>query len=260
MPIFGLHNKGNPILVALFPKTSRLSFCLPLLFLLGSLFNSFSVYSQNVMYGPKLGGNVSMFRGQFPYKGQKGPRLGYTFGGFLNFKSLKNKQFQFEINFLYTARGNNAKFTDPDDTVSIQEKKVRFSLGYIEIPLLFKLMLNRGGTIRPYVFAGPVYSGLVHARQKTITGVTKQYNAKNWFKKDDFGVMVGWGLTNFIIDRWYTLDIRYYHGFLNQSDNVVGENLYEFTNQNRYKDIIKIRNSTLSVTLSVGLNRQTFFR
>lgn len=214
------------------------------------------------MYGPKFGGNVSMFRGQFPYKGQKGPHFGYTFGGFLNFKSLKNKKFQFEINFLYTRRGNNAKYKyiDPEDTNSFQEKRVRFRLGYIEIPLLFKLMLNKGGTIRPYLFAGPVYSGLIGAKQKTITDRTLEYNARNWFKKDDFGLMIGWGLTNFIIDRWYTIDIRYYHGFLNQSDNVVGENMYEFTNQNKYKDIVKIRNSTLSVTLMVGLNRQTFFR
>ena len=214
------------------------------------------------MYGPKVGANVSMFRGQFPYKGQKGPHFGYTLGGFLNFKSLKNKKFQFEVNVLYTTRGNNAKFRDPNDTISSGDTKVHFTLGYLEIPLLFKLMLNEGGTIRPYLFAGPVYSGLLNAKQKTFypEGGSKEYNARNWFKKDDFGLMVGWGITNFIVDRWYTLDIRYYHGFLNQSDNVVGENLFEFSGQNQYKNIIKIHNSTLSVTLSVGLNRQTFFR
>lgn len=216
-----------------------------------------------VMYGPKVGANVSMFRGQFPYKGQKGPHLGYTLGGFLNFKSLKNKKFQFEINVLYTARGNNAKFRDPNDSVSIEDTKIHFSLGYLEIPLLFKLMLNEGGTIRPYLFAGPVYSGLLNAKQKTLSPYMKEYNARNWFKKDDFGLMVGWGITNFVIDRWYTLDIRYYHGFLNQSDNVAGENLIEFgspDNHSQKQTIVKIRNSTLSVTLGIGLNRQTFFR
>lgn len=214
-------------------------------------------HAQPVSYGPKVGPNVSIFRGKFPYPGQKGPHFGYSFGGFMNFKSAKNKQFQFEINFLYTMRGNSATYADSSGP---EENKIAFRCGYIEIPLLFKYMLNRGGTIRPYLFAGPVYSGLVNSKyiQKYPNAVEK--DSKNWFKRDDLGIMVGWGLTNFIIDRWYSIDIRYYHGFLNQSDNVVGENLFEFSRSNSNTDIIKIRNSTLTFTFCVALNRQLYFK
>jgi hypothetical protein len=254
-----LSPKNNPILVfqiflSQFRKDQKLFFIIYLLIGISP------VFSQRVGFGPKVGANMSIFRGDFPVDGMWGPKFGLTGGGYLNFKFKTAKQFQLQIELLYTMRGNNAdfldSFTNPDkDPFAIKNS---YAMSYIEVPILFKYMLNKSGMTRPYLFGGPVYSGLMSADfTDEIRGAEE--NVKDAIKRDDFGLMLGWGISTFIIDRWYHLDVRYYHGFLNSSEFLTNNlNVYRpgFDGQK----ISEYRNSTISIMLGVGIERrETFF-
>lgn len=206
-------------------------------------------------FGPKGGPNISFFRGNFPIRGMREPIIGLTAGGYLMIRSQSQKRWQFEANVLYTTRGHKATFLRETNKGELKTE-LSYQTGYIEIPLLLKYMLNKGGMTRPYIFFGPVYSGLIHAKF-TDQITRKEENAFEWISRDDFGLMVGWGITSFFIDRWYHLDIRLFNGFFDVSDNLAND-LYPFLNP--FQERASYYNTTLSLTLGVGLERsETFF-
>lgn len=214
--------------------------------------------AQKVGFGPKFGPAVSIYRGPMPASGMRGLQPGYSVGAYLNFKFPKNKKWQFDVNLLYTTRGNRSNFyntVDLDETNDVYKTIVRYRVGYLEVPLIFKYMLNRGGMVRPYLMFGPTYSGIMNARLSYPTK-TNHIDAREWIKRDDFGLTVGWGITGFFINHWYHLDIRYFHGFLNLSENIAAD-LIPFRDLNRRSDqtIERFYNSTLSLTLGVSLER-----
>lgn len=192
--------------------------------------------------------------------GMRKPRPGITFGGYLHFKHVKYKKWQFEIDVMYTTRGNASSFFNTlDDNLNndIFETKYRYNLGYLEFPLLARYMLNRGGVSRPYFIFGPTYSGILRGKLRDNTGspgVT--IDVREAVKRDDLGLTLGWGITGFFIDRWYHLDIRYYHGFINVSDNLTNDlRPYSYGNNYAAQVIQPFRNSTLSLTVGVSLER-----
>jgi hypothetical protein len=222
-------------------------------------------FGQKVGFGPKLGANLSFFRGNFPESGMRLPKFGYTFGGYMSVKGKKNKRWQFEMDILYTRRGHNAKFLNTinlnvGDPFPLLKDELTYTIGYIEIPMLFKYMLNKGGVIRPYLLFGPVYSGLLHADIKdNVSG--RDFDARDFVARDDLGFMIGWGIQNFIIDRWYHLDIRYYHGFVNISEFLRNDlRPYQSIGITDNQTISPYRHSTFTITLGVGLETsETFF-
>jgi len=227
-----------------------------------------SGFSQKLGFGPKLGVNASVFRGNFPEKGMRQPKIGFSAGGYLLVKAKKNKNWQFEANILYTTRGHKANyyniFKNPD-IYPDEKSNYSYNISYLEIPLLFRYMLNRGGVIRPYLLFGPVYSGLLNAK---FTGQTLLKNKKgddviDYLNRDDLGLMVGWGIQNFILDRWYHLDIRLYHGFINTSQYIQNDlrpclNCIQSVRSGEV--ISEYRNSSVTITIGVGLETsETFF-
>ncbi len=215
---------------------------------------------QRVGFGVKAGGNASFFRGQMQVPGMRKFKPGFTLGGYLNFKHAKYKKWQFEIDLLYTTRGNSAAFfntIDDNNLNDLYETRFRYGFGYLEFPILARYMLNRGGVSRPYFIFGPTYSGIMRAKLQDNTGVSgKTIDVREDIKRDDFGLTVGWGITGFFIDRWYHLDIRYYHGFMNLSDNLTNDLApYNYGPSYPAQVIQPFRNSTLSLTLGVSLER-----
>ncbi len=219
-----------------------------------------------VDYGPKAGPSASIFRGKMPFKGMALPKIGYTGGAFVNIRSLKNKMFQFEANILFSVRGNRADYINGElATIGFSDlnETKSYSVSYLEVPLIFKAMLNRGGMVRPYVFGGPDYSGIWGAKFKGTDGKTQ--DVRNDVTRDDLGLILGGGICWFYLDRWYFLDVRYYHGLINASDRF-NENMdpynyrIEFDALRNNIDIFKnngtFYNSTLSLTFGVSLSRQ----
>ncbi len=190
----------------------------------------------------------------------QGVKFGFTGGGYINFKFKQAKQFQFQIEMLYTRRGHNADFVNTITNQSPEppQERLSYSLSYIEVPILFKYMLNKSGMTRPYLFGGPTYSGLLTARLKDEIRNT-DINVKDAIKRDDLGLTLGWGISTFFIDRWYHLDIRYYHGFLDTSEFLTND-LKTFKPGFEGQVISPYHNSTLSITIGVGIEkRETFF-
>jgi len=217
--------------------------------------------AQRVGFGPKLGVNTSFFRGDMRASGMRGLKFGYTFGGYLNFKFQNNKKWQLDINAMYTTRGNKSKFFNTIDLETNNdeyESEYKYNIGYIELPILFKYMLNRGGMTRPFFMFGPTYNGITNAMHSDFTnrarGSEKKTNARDWIKRDDFGLTVGYGVQWFFINHWYHVDIRYYHGFINVSDNLTND-LKPFIDRYNGQIISAYYNSTLSVTMGISLER-----
>ena len=217
--------------------------------------------SQRIGFGPKIGGNASFFRGDLPVSGMRGLKLGYSIGGYLNIKFEKNKRWQVDINAMYTTRGNHSKFfntIDLDDNNDAYETEYKYSIGYLEFPILFKYMLNKSGVTRPFFMFGPTYSGIMNASVTDLnvsnSGKEKKLNAKDWIKRDDFGLTVGYGIQWFFINHWYHVDIRYYHGFINVSDNLTND-LKPFISGFSTQVISPYYNSTISITMGVSLER-----
>lgn len=206
-----------------------------------------------------MGGNISVFRGDMRADGMRKPHFGFSGGAFFMVRSQKQKRWQFEANVLYTTRGNNSEFfntVDEDPKNDDFKSAFNYNLGYMEFPLLMKYMLNKGGMTRPYLFFGPVYGGLITAKQVNKKS-GRESNAFDWITRDDFGLTVGWGITTFFVDRWYHLDVRLYNGFADISDNLANDLEYFKTN---YQQRAEYYNTTLSITLGVGLERsETFF-
>lgn len=213
-------------------------------------------------FGPKVGANASIWRGERPYEGMKKPSFGFSIGGFASFRFARARYFQLEVNALYTLRGNRCDYYQ--ETSGSQEIK-NVSVHYGEVPILFKFMLNPTGFSRPYVFLGPTYSGAFSAKFKRGD---ESLDVSNDVNKNDVGLSIGGGYTWFFLDRWYFLDIRYYHGFINTSAfftknmNVFDPNWRNneiFAKDDNNGTIGDYFNSTLSLNFAVSLNRQTSF-
>lgn len=231
-----------------------------------------------VDYGPKAGPNVSVFRSkmlfgsEMPFDGMVKPKFGYSLGAFLNLRFAKARTFQFEANIFYTTRGNRSDYINFEIADDAQQRggniaeanQVKsFRVSYLEFPLLFKYSPIYKGNIRPFLMAGPTYSGIWSAKYKANSLEAK--DVKNDLYRDDFGVTIGGGISWFYMDRWYFLDLRYFHGIINASDNF-NQNLdpynYLIDADEIRKNIPSLKNngdfynSSLSLTFGVSLSRQ----
>ena len=211
-------------------------------------------------YGPKAGPNVSVLRGIRPFEGMRKPVVGICAGGFFNVRALKSR-FQFEMDLLFTMRGNKADYLNLN---SEQDETKSINVSYLEVPILLKYLIGNGKSMRASLFAGPAYAGILRA---TYNNGNIKNRITNDIKRDDLGIIAGAGLTWFYLDRWYFLDVRYFHGFINTSDlitknmDVFNPNLpREITELDPFKkEIANYYNSTLSVTFGVSLSRQVNF-
>jgi hypothetical protein len=252
-----LKNKLNLKISTLVMRRWLMLAFLPLFFQLGFNSGLLAQTQIKVDFGPKVGPNVSVLRGARPYSGMAKPVFGFTAGGFFNVRAVKNR-FQFEMDLLFTTRGNKADFLN----TNTGENEIKsISVSYLEIPLLFKFILGNGKTARPYVFAGPTYAGILRANFKS-----PRYEARitNDIKRDDLGLNAGMGLTWFYNDRWYFLDARCYYGFINTSDlltrnlDVFNPNLPDelFEKDPNIRAIANYYNATFSLTFGISLNKQ----
>lgn len=234
------------------------------------LFGSHRAFSQTdavlvkAEFGPKVGPNASIWRGERPYPGMKKPVIGFSLGGFMSLRFAKSRYFQMEINALYSQRGNRCDFTNVSSGLS-EEKKI--TVHYGEVPILFKFMLNPGGTARPYIYFGPTYSGVFRAKFKSARDVEADLVSED-VNQNDLGASLGAGITWFYLDRWYFFDVRYYHGFINTSAYFTKN--FDVFDPNWTNNEITSRdlnngtigdyfNSTFSLGFAVSLNRQSSF-
>jgi hypothetical protein len=169
---------------------------------------------------------------------------------------------------MFSFRGNksdyeNLEYPPQYSNLAIENKSI--TLGYLEFPLLCKLMLSMNQHVRPYVMAGPTYSGILYSKYTGNGYEIDDDKFRDFLERDDFGITIGSGVCWFYLDRWYFLDLRYFHGIRNLSQNLT-KNLDPYDDNigndpirrdlPSFTQIAKLHNSTIMLTFGVSLSRQ----
>jgi hypothetical protein len=253
-------------------KISKFAFTGVFVFVSLALFTGIANAQLKFDYGPKAGPNLSFFRGQMPFRDMVKPKYGLGVGGFFNMRSTKAKLFQFEANVMFSLRGNKSEYTNLDmleKNEKIASESKNYTLGYLEFPLLCKVMLSMNENVRPYILAGPTYSGIVYSKFVGNGLELKDDDFRKFLERDDFGITAGSGICWFYLDRWYFLDLRYFHGIRNLSQNLT-QNLDPYNDNVKFDEyrkdlpvfnkIAQIYNSTIMLSFGVSLSRQINLR
>ena len=146
--------------------------------------------AEGMMAGPKAGFNM------FKAYGDDVPDeaewyYGGAFGAFLSFGVREMIALQPEV--VYSMKG----WKVGDESLK---------LGYIDIPVLVKVMLPTEGALDPSIFIGPSIGFLLSAKAEDV-------DVKDDFKSTDFGLVVGGGIDYQLSDTGALLfDVRYSMG------------------------------------------------
>lgn len=167
--------------------------------------------AQSIKIGLKGGVNYATFAGDVQ---ETDGLIGFVAGGFVNVKI--NDKFSFQPELLYSLQGSGEKSTGTifGTTFNYEDKT---ELGYINVPLMFKLNVIEGFSVE----VGPQIGFLLSADRKrtstsTTNGSTKSQetstDVKDNYKETDFGVNFGLG---FDLSKNINAGVRYNLGLTN---------------------------------------------
>ena len=175
-------------------------------------FTSFSS-AQNMQIGPKVGLNIANVGGDdsdelFP----SSPDSRTGFNGGLFFMYQFNNLFAIQPEAYYTMKGATSDFMGVDLTLK---------LDYIEIPVLFKVVIPSGGTnLKPAVFVGPAVGFNMDAKIKgEYQGETEEEDIDSLVTSTDFSIIFGGGLGFMVGNNELGVDIRYSLGLTSWDDS-----------------------------------------
>jgi hypothetical protein len=126
---------------------------------------------------------------------------GFAVGAFYQYEL--NPRFAISPEFYYSTRGAKESTFD-----------INVKLGYVDIPVLLKLMFPTDGPARPAVYAGGYYSFLVSAEMEEI-------DIKEIVSGSDYGLVFG-GSVDIMLKEGKQLvnfDVRYIYGLANINDD-----------------------------------------
>jgi len=155
-----------------------------------------------VQFGIKAGGNMSSVTGADAQNIETTlkHKVGFIAGVFVAFNM--GSVFTLQIEGLYTMKGVDGTYFDPDTSTTYNEK---LAANYVEIPLLLKLRIPTP-LVSPFVFAGPAV-GFKLSEKVTMLGETS--TTAGLFKNNDYGAIFGGGVN---IGSHFQIDLRYSMG------------------------------------------------
>jgi hypothetical protein len=163
-----------------------------------------SAHAQSLSLGAKAGASFSGFRGEDA--GEISLRKGLAGGIFLNLSPVEF--FSIQPEFLLQQKG---AVNENDDFNFTEDVKI----GYLNVPVLFKLRLPIDNTFFPHVYAGPQFSYAFNSEYsiETFEGSTfsREVDPRNF----DLGGVFGLGLDIESNHLFFTTDFRYGLGALN---------------------------------------------
>jgi hypothetical protein len=176
--------------------------CLILLFIL-TAFTSLSLAQMQI--GPKAGLNLANLSGDDVENTDS--KTGFAGGVFFMYQF--SKMFAIQPEAYYTMKGATQKETIEDISIDIT-----YTLDYIEVPLLFKLLIPiEGSSIHPAIFAGPAIGFNTTAKVKAeAEGQSAEQDFKDNTKSTDFGLVFGGGLGFPVGKNELGFDVRYILG------------------------------------------------
>jgi hypothetical protein len=202
-------------------------------FILVIIFAAFTTVSfgQGMQLGLKAGVNFANVVGD----DIDGVESKTGFAGGLFFMYQFNKLFAIQPEAYYTMKGATNKETFGGETAELT-----LSLDYIEIPILFKVIIPiENSPIRPSVFVGPYVAFNTTAKQKLeFMGDSEEADIEE-VNSTDFGLVFGAGLGFPVGQNEVGVDFRYGLGLTTLDDS--GENL-------------DIKNSVFNINAYFGFN------
>lgn len=170
------------------------------------LLPSFSVQAQQWTGTLKVGAVASTLSGDTDTSFD--PRVGWAGGGGLGYDFGTGLIIMPEL--LYALQGAHA-----DDQVGEVPVRVRLTVSYAQIPLLIMYRFQGRRPIYPKIFAGPMWSYKLDARERIRArdGEINQENAS--IQSTDYGVVAGAGVeTDWDVQR-LTFEVRGFWGLSN---------------------------------------------
>jgi hypothetical protein len=150
--------------------------------------------------GFKLGLNLANFTGD-DAPSDLSMRMGLAAGGFITYSF--SDLFAVQPELLYSMKG--AKY----DVAGV-EATAKYD--YIEIPILFKVLLSGSGNFKPNFYAGPAIDFLLSAK-------VDDQDVKDFTKSTDFGLIGGAGADFWMGTGKITFDLRYDIGLSSIDDS-----------------------------------------
>ena len=154
--------------------------------------------------GVKLGVSIASSRNEEGT--HRRPRLLLGGGAFLNYPLAPNLSLQPEV--LFASKAGEVGRGRATDSDTAGDYRSRYSAGYGEIPLLFKVMAPGAWKVRPNVFAGP-------ALAIRLFGAVDAGLSERRLKRTDWGAAAGAGLDFRLGERRVMVDGRYTFGLAN---------------------------------------------
>jgi len=175
-------------------------------------FTSFTV-AQNMQIGPKVGLNIANVGGDDSdqlFDNSPDSRTGFN-GGFF-FMYQFNNLFAIQPEAYYTMKGATSDFMGVD---------LSLKLDYVEIPVLFKVVIPTAGTnLRPALFVGPAIGFNIGAKIKgEYQGQSAETDIDSFVTSTDFSLIFGGGLGFMIGNNELGVDIRYSLGLTTWDDS-----------------------------------------
>ncbi len=177
-------------------------FLLSLTFILTLFLPSLNAQMQ---IGPKAGINIAntVADGAQFFNQDSDSKTGFTGGIF----------FMYQFSDLFAIQPE-AYYTMKGATLNINGFDFTFSVDYIEVPVLLKLIIPvEGSNIRPSIFAGPSLGFNTTAKFKVeANGESEETDIKDDIKSTDIGLVFGGGVGIMIGKNELGFDIRYILG------------------------------------------------
>lgn len=212
-------------------------------------------------FGARIGSNSSGFTQN--YEVFTGKRLGFTGGGFVEFKPIKMFGVSLEVNYsqqgAYHLDGRYI-YTPPEvSTITIYKNYSDIRLQNLNIPILLNFRPLTEGNITPVFTAGFAFDFILGAKATnwlyTYNNNSNIYetlpeqstdNVSDRFKKFNCGPVFGLGIDFTEKQITYSIGMRYSIGLINIDNLGSLNNVY--SQSNRYD----FSSNTLSILLGVG--------
>jgi opacity protein-like surface antigen len=165
-------------------------------------------------------------------------RAGFIGGGFLTYGF--NRHFALQPEILYVNKGAQKGlflFT------------AYWEIDYLEFPILLKYDLDPGGSVHPYLFAGPALGILLNSK---IGALDYTYDVTDAMKPVDFSIAFG-GAVDY---KRVSLDLRYTVGLANTVDAAKVNKMTEATPDKWWylEGDPSIKNTNFSFMLGIRIN------
>jgi hypothetical protein len=201
------------------------------LLLILAAFTSFSLAQMQI--GPKAGLNISDLSGDDISNTDS--KTGFSGGVFFMYQF--NKMFAVQPEAYYTMKGAKSK-----GTIEGYDYTATWSLDYIEIPVLLKLLIPiEGASINPAIFAGPsVGFNTTHKIKVEVGGQSSEQDITD-ITSTDFGLVFGGGLGFPVGTNELGFDVRYILGLSTIDDSA---------------DKADVKNGVISINAYFGFSLQ----